>query len=70
MLRNHDYTFQSDTDTEVLVQLIEYIKQTNHCDLCTAVQLALHEVVGAMRRSYRERESRPDRGSAAKAARW
>lgn len=46
-LREHGYTFQSDTDTEVLVQLIEFIKQTNHCDLCTAVQLALHEVVGA-----------------------
>lgn len=46
-LREHGYTFQSDTDTEVLVQLIEFIKQTNHCDLCTAVQLALHEVAGA-----------------------
>lgn len=46
-LREHGYTFQSDTDTEVLVQLIEFIKQTNHCDLCTAVQLALHKVVGA-----------------------
>lgn len=46
-LREHGYTFQSDTDTEVLVQLIEFFKQTNHCDLCTAVQLALHEVVGA-----------------------
>lgn len=46
-LREHGYTFQSDTDTEVLVQLIEFIKQTNHCDLRTAVQLALHEVVGA-----------------------
>lgn len=46
-LREHGYTFQSDTDTEVLVQLIEFIKQTNHCDLCTAVRLALHEVVGA-----------------------
>lgn len=46
-LKGHGYTFQSDTDTEVLVQLIEFIKQTNHCDLCTAVQLALHEVVGA-----------------------
>ena len=46
-LKGHGYTFQSDTDTEVLVQLIEFIKQTNHCDLCTAVQLALHKVVGA-----------------------
>lgn len=59
MLRNHDYTFQSDTDTEVLVQLIEYIKQTNHCDLCTAVQLALHEVVGAYAIAVIEKEN-PD----------
>jgi len=27
------YTFQSSTDTEVLVQLIEYIKSINNCDL-------------------------------------
>lgn len=41
------YTFQSSTDTEVLVQLIEYIKTTNHCNLFAAVQLALNQVVGA-----------------------
>lgn len=41
------YTFQSSTDTEVLVQLIEYIKTTNKCDLFAAVQLALNQVVGA-----------------------
>ncbi len=41
------YTFQSSTDTEVLVQLIEYIKSINNCDLFTAVQLALNQVVGA-----------------------
>ncbi len=41
------YSFQSSTDTEVLVQLIEYIKQINNCDLFTAVQLALNQVVGA-----------------------
>ncbi|NDV70274.1 glutamine--fructose-6-phosphate transaminase (isomerizing) [Dysgonomonas sp. 25] len=41
------YTFQSSTDTEVLVQLIEYIKKLNNCDLFTAVQLALNQVVGA-----------------------
>lgn len=41
------YTFQSSTDTEVLVQLIEYIKSTNNCDLFTAVQLSLNQVVGA-----------------------
>ena len=40
-------TFRSDTDTEVLVQLIEYIQNKKGLDLLTAVQLALHEVIGA-----------------------
>ena len=40
-------TFRSDTDTEVLVQLIEYIQEKKNFDLLTAVQLALHEVIGA-----------------------
>lgn len=40
-------TLRSDTDTEVLVQLIEYIQQRKNLDLLTAVQLALHEVIGA-----------------------
>src|SRR5574344_1691826 len=39
--------FRSDTDTEVLVQLIEYIQLKKNLDLLTAVQLALHEVIGA-----------------------
>ena len=39
--------FKSETDTEVLVQLIEYIQTTNHIALLTAVQLALQEVIGA-----------------------
>ena len=39
--------FVSDTDTEVLVQLIEYIREKKQTDLLTAVQLALHEVIGA-----------------------
>lgn len=41
------FTFQSSTDTEVLVQLIEYIKSLNKCDLFSAVQIALNQVVGA-----------------------
>ncbi len=40
-------TFQSETDTEVLVQLIEYVKETNGCTLVDAVREALMEVVGA-----------------------
>lgn len=39
--------FRSQTDTEVLVQLIEYIKTTRNVDLLTAVQVALHQVIGA-----------------------
>lgn len=41
------YLFKSNTDTEVLVQLIEYIQETNHVSLLAAVQLALGEVIGA-----------------------
>lgn len=40
-------TFRSDTDTEVLVQLVEYIKNKKNVDLLTATQLALGEVIGA-----------------------
>ncbi len=47
MLIGKGFTFSSSTDTEVLIQLIEYIKNANDCDLFTAVQLALNEVVGA-----------------------
>ena len=43
----HGRTFCSDTDTEVLVQLIEYMQESHQCDLYTAVQLALKNVVGA-----------------------
>ena len=39
--------FRSSTDTEVLVQLVDYLQSANHLDLLTALQLALHEVVGA-----------------------
>lgn len=39
--------FRSQTDTEVLVQLIEYIQTTRNVDLLTAVQVALHQVIGA-----------------------
>ena len=46
-LAEHGFNFKSQTDTEVLVQLIEYMKKTNRVDLPTAVQLALNQVVGA-----------------------
>lgn len=41
------YTFKSETDTEVLVQLIEYVKKENNLPLFEAVQQALSQVVGA-----------------------
>lgn len=39
--------FRSDTDTEVLVQLIEYIKTKKNVDLLAAVRITLHQVIGA-----------------------
>ena len=46
-LQEHGFTFRSETDTEVLVQLIEYVMERDRVDLPTAVQLALNQVVGA-----------------------
>jgi len=46
-LINRGYTFYSDTDTEVLVNLIEDIKINQKVKLGQAVQIALNEVVGA-----------------------
>ena len=39
--------FQSDTDTEVLVQLVEYIMVKKNISLLEAVQVALYQVIGA-----------------------
>ncbi len=41
------YTFKSDTDTEVLVNLIEEVKKNENCKLGHAVQIALNQVIGA-----------------------
>ena len=41
------YTFKSDTDTEVLVNLIEEVQKTEDVKLGKAVQIALNQVVGA-----------------------
>ncbi len=46
-LIQHGCKFHSETDTEVLVQLIEYIKVKNNCSLLDAVREALKQVVGA-----------------------
>lgn len=46
-LRGRGYDFKSETDTEVLVQLIEYVMVSNGVDLPTAVRGALSQVFGA-----------------------
>ncbi|MBD9235356.1 MAG: glutamine--fructose-6-phosphate transaminase (isomerizing), partial [Alistipes onderdonkii] len=46
-LEENGYTFRSSTDSEVLVNLIEYIRTTGGCTLLEAVQQALRQVVGA-----------------------
>lgn len=46
-LTQRGYSFSSDTDTEVLVNLIDYIQKTDGLDLLEAVRLALNQVVGA-----------------------
>lgn len=46
-LKNRGYTFKSDTDTEVLIQLIEDIKINEKVTLEEAVRIALNQVVGA-----------------------
>lgn len=46
-LIKHGCKFHSETDTEVLVQLIEYIKLKNNCTLIEAVREALNQVQGA-----------------------
>lgn len=46
-LMQHGVSFHTETDTEVLVQLIEYIKLTNGCSLIEAVREALSQVQGA-----------------------
>jgi glucosamine--fructose-6-phosphate aminotransferase (isomerizing) len=56
-LKQKGYVFQSETDTEVLVQLIEYIKTINNTDISTAVQLALKQVIGAYAIAVIEKEN-------------
>jgi glucosamine--fructose-6-phosphate aminotransferase (isomerizing) len=46
-LTKRGYTFKSETDTEVLVNLIEDIQTKEKCKLGKAVQIALNQVVGA-----------------------
>lgn len=43
----HGYTFESDTDTEVLLNFIDFILKTENCPLEEAVRIALKRIVGA-----------------------
>jgi glucosamine--fructose-6-phosphate aminotransferase (isomerizing) len=46
-LISRGYIFQSDTDTEVLINLIEEVKKQENCKLGKAVRIALTQVIGA-----------------------
>ena len=46
-LEQRGYTFKSDTDTEVLINLIEEVQKKYQLKLGKAVQVALNQVVGA-----------------------
>ena len=56
-LQKEGYSFKSDTDTEVLIQLIEFVQKKNNFDLLSAVQLALHQVIGAYAIAILDREN-------------
>lgn len=58
-LAEHGYSFRSETDTEVLVQLIDYVQHSNGCSFAEAVREALLEVEGAYAIAVIEREN-PD----------
>lgn len=58
-LVQHGCKFHSETDTEVLAQLIEYVRVTNKCSLLSAVRQALKQVVGAYALAVLEKDN-PD----------
>lgn len=57
MLMHNGMVFRSCTDTEVIVQLVEFIKQSEGCDLLRAVQLALPQLNGAYALAIVERNN-------------
>jgi glucosamine--fructose-6-phosphate aminotransferase (isomerizing) len=46
-LQNRGHVFKSDTDTEVLIYLIENVQKNENVDLVEAVMIALNQVIGA-----------------------
>jgi len=57
MLIQNGFEFKSTTDTEVLVQLIEFVRESEECDLLTAVRIALGSVVGSYAIAIIERDN-------------
>lgn len=64
-MTNRGHEFKSDTDTEVLIHLIEEIQEIENIDLLEAVRLALREVNGAYAIVIMDKEH-PDRLIAAR----
>jgi len=64
-LQNQGYHFKSETDTEVVIQLIQYIMDTHGITLEEAVPLALNSVIGAYAIVIVDKEH-PDRMIAAR----
>ena len=64
-LQRKGVVFKSETDTEVLVQLIEYVIQKKHTDLLTAVRVTLRQVIGAYAIAILDRDN-PDQIIAAR----
>ena len=64
-LSEQNYTFVSQTDTEVAVQLVEYIMATNNCSLFDAVKEATKHIVGAYAIAIVDRQN-PDQIIAAR----
>lgn len=64
-LIENGYKFRSSTDSEVLVNLIEYVRDTNGCSLEDAVRKALKQVIGAYAIAVIEKNN-PDEIIAAK----
>lgn len=58
-LQHQGCSFSTQTDTEVLVQLIEFVRTSNDCTLVEAVREALKQVVGAYAVAIVERDN-PD----------